>query len=478
MLCLGVVAISLVRARDRRRGALAGDRASRRLAVDMRRLAFDHAVRLPLAACSDLKSGGVASILREDAGGIGRPRLQHALQPVAGDHPAARHACDPRARPTGGCCSARSLLLPTVWITHRTWIGRIRPMYRDIRDQRQAIDAQATEAFGGMRVVRGFARQRSEANRFVARQPPHGPAGTARLVVGPRRRARVGADRSRVASAALLSTAGCRSCDGTLTTGDLVMFLAYLVMLLGPLETLASSATAFQNEPRRRSTACSISCDETRGAARSPRRDRPSSRPRCEGRITFRDVCVHATRTSDEPVLEDISLDAEPGEMVALVGAVGRRQDDALQPRRPLLRPDLGRIDARRQRPARHRPRELPPAARHRRAGRLPLRRHARGEHRLRPPRRDAERHPQRRREAANAARVHRRAAGRATTRSSASAACGSAAGSASASRSPGRPRRPADPDPRRGDEQPRHRERAAHPASLERPACATARAS
>src|SRR5690606_2426856 len=46
-------------------------KASRRVVVSTRKRAFDHAVRLPLHRVYDLKSGGVASILREDAGGVG-----------------------------------------------------------------------------------------------------------------------------------------------------------------------------------------------------------------------------------------------------------------------------------------------------------------------------------------------------------------------------------------------------------------------
>ena len=45
-------------------------------------------------------------------------------------------------------------VIPTVFVTHRTWIGRIRPQFREIRRQRQEVDSHATEAFGGMRVVR------------------------------------------------------------------------------------------------------------------------------------------------------------------------------------------------------------------------------------------------------------------------------------------------------------------------------------
>ena len=46
------------------------------------------------------------------------------------------------------------VLVPAVYFTHRTWIGRIRPQHRDMRIQRKAVDAHATEAFSGVRVVR------------------------------------------------------------------------------------------------------------------------------------------------------------------------------------------------------------------------------------------------------------------------------------------------------------------------------------
>ena len=52
-------------------------------------------------------------------------------------------------------------------VTHRTWISRIRPQHRGIRAEREKVDALATEAFGGMRVVRAFGRQRSETSRIM-----------------------------------------------------------------------------------------------------------------------------------------------------------------------------------------------------------------------------------------------------------------------------------------------------------------------
>ena len=150
-------------------------------------------------------------------------------------------------------------LLPTVWLTHRTWISRIRPIFRDIRNTRQTMDSHATEAFGGMRVVRSFSRQQSEAGIFtrnghlMARQEilawwsMRGIEFTWSILIP-------------VASALLLYWGGNRVLSDmeklrqgliqpkqALTVGDLVMFLSYLAALLGPIATLAGSATALQN---------------------------------------------------------------------------------------------------------------------------------------------------------------------------------------------------------------------------------------
>jgi ATP-binding cassette subfamily B protein/subfamily B ATP-binding cassette protein MsbA len=45
-------------------------RITKRVQMTLRRRVFDHAARLPLNRVWDLKSGGVASMLREDAGGV------------------------------------------------------------------------------------------------------------------------------------------------------------------------------------------------------------------------------------------------------------------------------------------------------------------------------------------------------------------------------------------------------------------------
>ncbi len=148
-------------------GRWSATRISKRIQLDLRRRAFEQAVRLPLHRVHELRSGGVASILREDGGSVGELVFGMLFNPwraviqLAGS--LAVLAWVDWTLLLGGL-----LLLPTVFFTHRAWINRIRPQFRAIRKQRELIDAGATEAFAGMRIVRAFSRQKRETARFVS----------------------------------------------------------------------------------------------------------------------------------------------------------------------------------------------------------------------------------------------------------------------------------------------------------------------
>ena len=230
-----------------------------------------------------------------------------------------------------------------------------------------------------MRVVRAFGRQKSESarfmgeNHFMARLELH-VWWLSRLIellwefLLP------------MASVALLLYGGLQVLDGRLSLGDLMMFLVYLAMLLEPMAVLATSVTQFQNNL--------AGFDRVLDLLAEPREmaDCPGTSPCLQGR----------GRRPDHPRERRLRLSGHqpPG---AARHRPGRRagrddrpggperlgQDHALQPDRPVLRPDRGHDRARRRRPPRDRGRELSPAAGDRRAGCLPLRRHDRREHRL-----------------------------------------------------------------------------------------------
>jgi ATP-binding cassette subfamily B protein len=59
------------------------------------------------------------------------------------------------------------VLFPLVAISHRSWIAKIRPLWRNVFRERQAVDGSSAEAFSGLRVVRAFARETAESRRFI-----------------------------------------------------------------------------------------------------------------------------------------------------------------------------------------------------------------------------------------------------------------------------------------------------------------------
>jgi ABC-type multidrug transport system fused ATPase/permease subunit len=119
----------------------------------IRKKVFEHMLEMPLHRVQLLKSGGSASLLREDAGGIADLIFSMLYNPwqaivqLIGSF-IVLVVVDWRLMAAG------LLLLPVVYFTHRTWIYRIRPLYRDLRATRQKIDGNATETFSGIRVVR------------------------------------------------------------------------------------------------------------------------------------------------------------------------------------------------------------------------------------------------------------------------------------------------------------------------------------
>lgn len=311
-------------------------RLTKRVQVRLRRLAFMHAVRLPLHRIHAYKSGGMASLLRDDAGQAGDLLFSMIYNPwraivqLVGTLVVLAWV---DYRMLLGALA----LIPAVVVSHRTWISRIRPVYRDIKFVRQGIDAATTEAFGGMRVVRGFGQHRSENVRFGNSQ--HYMARQEMLVWWWSRVVEVAwAVLIPLASAAVLVYGGSQVIKGGLTIGDVMMFSTYLLMLLGPLETLTSTAANIQGNL--------AGLDRVLDLLEEPREFEGShvagkdltqvDKMTARGEIELRDVWYAYPRIErlekkkpgrpqpdPEPVIKGVSLHVQPGETIAFVGASG-----------------------------------------------------------------------------------------------------------------------------------------------------------
>jgi len=312
-----VLAISLLKMGIHIWGRWHATRVTKLVQMSVRKKVFAHAVRLPLHRVHQLKSGGAASILRQDAGAVGELIFGMLYNPWRAAIQLLGSLCI-LAWVDWKLLFGAAVIVPLVYVTHRTWISRIRPQYRRVRAEREKVDALATESFGGMRVVRAFGRQRSETSRIMRGNHVMGRQElyawwwmrTIEIVWGTLIPA---------ASALLLLYGGWRVLQGQLTMGDLVMFLVYLLMLLGPLAVLAQSAAQFQN---------SLSgLDRVLDLMAEPREMESTGtdavrKENVAGRITFDGVRFLYPET-ERYALEDICLDVAAGETVALVGPSG-----------------------------------------------------------------------------------------------------------------------------------------------------------
>lgn len=318
LIAVVITAIVLVQTVINLAGRWIATRTVNRVQVAVRRRLFEHTIRLPLHDVYRLKSGGVASLLREDAGGVAELIFSMLYNPWRAviqfiGSLLVLILVDWRLM-LGGL-----MLVPAVYLTHRTWVNRIRPLFRDVRHQRQRIDSNATETFGGIRVVRTFARARNEATRFttdgdlLVRHQLYTWWWTRIIEV-------VWEVIIPLASTGLLLYGGYQILSGDMTLGDLMMFLVYLTMLLGPLATLAASAVQFQNNLAGLDRILDILEHPTEGNSRPDAVALEKSQ--VAGRVELRNVNFTYPE-SESQVLYDINLSVAPGETVALVGPSG-----------------------------------------------------------------------------------------------------------------------------------------------------------
>ncbi len=118
-------------------------------------------------------------------------------------------------------------------------------------------------------------------------------------------------------TAAVLWVGATHVLDGRLTAGSILVFLSYLASLYGPLEALMYTTATIQGasgSARRVIEILETPCDVADAPGASPL-------PRVRGHVCLEHVDFGYE--PDRPVLNDVSLEARPGQMIAIVGPTG-----------------------------------------------------------------------------------------------------------------------------------------------------------
>jgi ATP-binding cassette subfamily B protein len=207
--------------------------------------------------------------------------------------------------------------VPLVVLIARSYGKRSRPAVQEAQQRIAELTADAEENVSGVRVVKSFAQEPRQLERFehsVTRVFDQQMTAT-------RIQARYGPMISflpNLGLAAILLVGGREVINGTLTVGQFTAFYAYLLMLISPMRTLGYMLGAAQ-----RATASGARIFQI--LDRAPRMTAPADAPPLpagRGHVRLQGVSLRFDGAPSE-ALSGIDLDVPAGRTVALVGAMG-----------------------------------------------------------------------------------------------------------------------------------------------------------
>jgi len=205
---------------------------------------------------------------------------------------------------------------PLLFWTVFRYTHRIKVAAREARVSTGLLASLAQETLASIRIVQGLAQEEQQNDRFQA----HSESSLRSYLEGVRYQARVAplVDVFAAAGLALVMWFGATHVmQGHLTTGDMVVFFAYVTNLYSPMKALARLSYVTSKA----SVGAERIADIMR--VRSGVTDHHGAREvsHLKGEIEFRDVSFEYQ--SGQLVLSRINLRVPPGEKVAIVGATG-----------------------------------------------------------------------------------------------------------------------------------------------------------
>jgi len=228
-------------------------------------------------------------------------------------------------------------IVPFMAYTALEFGRRIRPLFRRIQQQVSDLTTRLEQNLRGARIVAAFAQEQAEIQRLDGEN--------ARLLqtslAASRMRAFFLPLLSLIASVGTISIllyGGRLVINDQLTIGELVAFTAYVNQLLAPTRRLGMIISAISQAAASGTRIFEIL------DARSEVEDLPGAEPlgRIEGDVRFERVSF--AYFGRHQVLSDISFEARPGEVIALLGATGSGKSSVINLIPRFYDPTAGRI--------------------------------------------------------------------------------------------------------------------------------------
>jgi ATP-binding cassette, subfamily B, multidrug efflux pump len=202
----------------------------------------------------------------------------------------------------------------SVWIM-RLIASRARPRYLSQWRSTGALNAHIEETFTGHAIVKSFGRQAEEEARFRRTNDELFESSFgAQFMSSLMQPATMFTGNLQYVIVAVVG--GLRVASGAISVGDVQAFIQYSRTFSMPLTQLASMLNVFQS-----GIASLERVIELLDAPEQSPDPLPAPAPPSRGRVEFRDVSF--SYDPDRPLIDSLSLVAEPGQTIAIVGPTG-----------------------------------------------------------------------------------------------------------------------------------------------------------
>ena len=307
-----------------------------RLIAELRRKVQEHIGRLPVAYYDTNKSGALVSRIMSDVEGI-RNLIGTGLVDFTGGLLVAVLSLAVLLYTSPLLTGLALLFIVSFALGLRTAFGRIRPIFRERGKINAEVSGRLTESLAGVRVVKGYHAEASEAKVFstgVGRLLDNVIQSlTAISLMGLSATVLMG-----LVGATVMYVGGRQVIAGQLTTGSFMSFTAFLAFLVAPMFQVVAIGTQI--------TEALAGLDRTQEVLREKPEDEDDARrtviANIRGDVAFENV--NFAYDPGKEVLHDISFESQPGTVTALVGASGSGKSTIISLIAAFHEPGSGRV--------------------------------------------------------------------------------------------------------------------------------------
>ncbi|MBQ4469576.1 MAG: ABC transporter ATP-binding protein [Synergistaceae bacterium] len=228
------------------------------------------------------------------------------------------------------------IILPFVALLLSYASRKLRLAGHNVQEELANITATAQEAFSAIRVVRAFATEDEELERFtLANSKNYKALLQAVSIQG------ILAGVIEVFLIFALSIifwyGGNDVINGTLTPGELISFVGYIAFMVQPIRSIMNQMSSLQRGIASAERICDI--------LQLPSEDSDADngiKHRISGAVKFENVCFHYNEGQE--ILSNINLDVKAGEKIAIVGPTGSGKSTLVDLIPRFYEPSKGRI--------------------------------------------------------------------------------------------------------------------------------------